>query len=82
LELIDEKYRTRLDESIADARILLIREKKWTIDNEELKTEEFARGWREKTKMALVENEQRRRRQMKAEMQEQGRKQREDEAGE
>ena len=61
-ELMDEKHRTRLDEAIADARMLLIRENKWTVDSEELKTEQFARDWRERTKMVLIENEHRRRR--------------------
>lgn len=75
-ELMDEKHRERLDEAIADARMLLIRENKWTVDNEELKTEEFAKKWREKTKEVLIENEHRRRRQVKAQMQEEGREQR------
>jgi len=72
-ELMDEKHRLTLDEAISDARMLLIREHKYTIDSEELKTEEFAREWREKTKFVLIENEQRRRRQVKAQMQEEGR---------
>jgi len=74
-ELMDEKHRERLDEAIADARMLLIRENKWTIDSEELKTEQFARDWREKTKLVLIDNEHRRRRQVKAQMQEEGREQ-------
>ncbi|KAF8855368.1 DnaJ domain-containing protein, partial [Acephala macrosclerotiorum] len=74
-ELMDEKHRERLDEAIADARMLLIRENKWTVDSPELKTEEFAKNWREKTKMVLIDNEHRRRRQMKAQMQEEGREQ-------
>ena len=72
---MDEKHRERLDEAIADARMLLIRENKWTVDSEELKTEQFARDWREKTKMVLIDNEHRRRRQVKAQMQEEGREQ-------
>jgi len=74
-ELMDEKHRERLDEAIADARMLLIRENKWTVDSEELRTEKFAKDWREKTKMVLIDNEHRRRRQMKAQMQEEGREQ-------
>ncbi|KAE8447659.1 hypothetical protein EG329_010465 [Mollisiaceae sp. DMI_Dod_QoI] len=74
-ELMDEKHRERLDEAIADARMLLIRENKWTVDSPELKTEKFAKDWREKTKMVLIDNEHRRRRQMKAQMQEEGREQ-------
>ncbi|CEJ85056.1 Putative DnaJ domain-containing protein [[Torrubiella] hemipterigena] len=75
-ELMDEKHRERLDEAIADARMLLIRENKWTVDSEELKTDDFAKKWREKTKDVLIDNEHRRRRQMKAQMQEEGREQR------
>ncbi|KAH7328327.1 hypothetical protein B0I35DRAFT_417175 [Stachybotrys elegans] len=75
-ELMDEKHRARLDESIADARMLLIRDHKWTVDSEELKTDAFAKMWREKTKEVLIEDEHRRRRQMKAQMQQEGREQR------
>jgi DnaJ family protein C protein 8 len=78
-ELTDEKHRTALDEAIADARMLLIRENKWTVDSPELKTEDFERKWAEKTKFVLIENEQRRRRQIKAQMQEEGRQQRREE---
>jgi DnaJ family protein C protein 8 len=55
--------------------MLLIRERKWTVDNEELGTEEFRRDWREKTREVLVDNELRRRRQVKAQMREEGRQQ-------
>ncbi|KAI2465690.1 DnaJ-domain-containing protein [Annulohypoxylon bovei var. microspora] len=75
-ELMDEKHRERLDEAIADARMLLIRENKWTVDSPELKTEDFARDWRAKTREVLVDNELRRKRQVKAQMQEEGREQR------
>lgn len=75
-ELMDEKHRERLDEAIADARMLLIRENKWTVDSEELKTPEFAKAWRDKTRVVLVDNEHRRRKQAKAQMQEEGREQR------
>jgi len=74
-ELMDEKHRERLDEAIADARMLLIRDNKWTVDSPELKTEKFGKDWREKTKMVLIDNEHRRRRQVKAQMQEEGREQ-------
>lgn len=73
---MDEKARTRLDEAIADARMLLIREKKWTVDNPELTSEEFAVEWREKTKFVLIESELRRRKQVKAQMAEEGREKR------
>ncbi|KAF3072561.1 hypothetical protein V8C43DRAFT_298940 [Trichoderma afarasin] len=75
-ELMDEKHRERLDEAIADARMLLIRENKWTVDSPELKTDEFAKKWRDKTREVLIDNEHRRRRQMKAQLQEEGREQR------
>ncbi|KAJ9613393.1 DnaJ sub C member 8 [Cladophialophora chaetospira] len=71
--LLDEKQRQHLDECIADARQLLIRQHKYTVDSEELKTEEFRVEWRKKTVEVLVEAEARRRRQMKAKMQEEGR---------
>lgn len=74
-ELMDEKHRERLDESIADARMLLIRENKWTVDSPELKTDEFRKKWRLKTREVLIDDEHRRRRQMKAQMQEEGREQ-------
>ncbi|KAF5872384.1 uncharacterized protein Bfra_005743 [Botrytis fragariae] len=76
-ELMDEKHRERLDEAIADARMLVMREKGLNRDSAEVKepSEEFRREWREKTKFVLIENEQRRRRQVKAQMQEEGREQ-------
>jgi DnaJ family protein C protein 8 len=72
---MDEKHRERLDEAIADARMLLIRDNKLTVDSPELKMEKFAKDWREKTMMVLIDNEHRRRRQVKAQMQEEGREQ-------
>ncbi|KAG6039105.1 hypothetical protein E4U41_003245 [Claviceps citrina] len=79
-ELMDEKHRARLDEAIADARMLLIRQNKWTVDSPELKTPAFAKTWREKAKEVLIDNEHRRRRQLKAQMQEEGREQRRQDA--
>lgn len=77
---MDEKARTYLDECISDARRLLIREHKYTVDSPELKTEEFKKEWRQKTVTVLLEEEARRRRQIKARMQEEGReRQKEDE---
>ncbi|KAI6785450.1 uncharacterized protein J7T54_007092 [Emericellopsis cladophorae] len=75
-ELQDEKHRERLDEAIADARMLLIRENKWTVDSEELKTDQFLKDWRNKAREVLIDSEHRRRRQMKAQLQEEGREQR------
>ena len=78
--MLDEPQRTHLDECIADARTLLIRQHKYTLDSPELKTDEFKKEWRTKTVEVLVEAEARRRRQLKAQMQEEGReKKKEDE---
>ena len=71
--LMDEKERGVLDEAIADARMLLMREKKLTQDDEEVKSAEFAKEWREKTKVVLIDNELRKRKQAKAQMREEGR---------
>ena len=68
---MDEKARARLDECIADARMLLMRERKLTVDSEEIKN-----AWRKKTIEVLIDNEHRRRKQLKAQMQEEGREQR------
>lgn len=78
--LLDEKERAKLDESIADARMLLMRERKLTIDSEEVKDpdDEFKKAWRKWTQKVLVDDELRRRRQMKAQMQEEGRQQKKD----
>ena len=75
LVLLDEKQREHLDECIVDARQLLIRQHKYTVDSEELKTDEFKKEWRKKTIEVLVDAEARRRRQLKAQMQEEGREQ-------
>jgi DnaJ homolog subfamily C member 8 len=77
--LLDEKQRTYLDECIADARRLLIREHKYTLDSPELHTEEFKVEWRKKAVHVLLEEEARRRRQAKARMQEEGREKRKEE---
>lgn len=77
--LLDEKQREYLDECISDARRLLIREHKYTLDSPELKTEEFKVEWRKKTVQVLLEEEARRRRQLKARLQEEGREQRKEE---
>lgn len=77
-ELMDTAARTRLDEAIADARMLLIRERKLTVDSAEVKAPDaaFAAAWRKKTVEVLVDNEHRRRKQMRAQLQEEGRAQR------
>jgi len=80
--LLDETKRGRLDEAIADARMLLIRDKKLTTDSEEVKDpdEVFMKEWKDKVKFVLADNESRRLRQVKAQMQEEGREQRRVEA--
>jgi DnaJ homolog subfamily C member 8 len=78
--LLDEKERKHLDECITDARELLIRQHKYTHDSEELKTESFKVEWRKKTVEVIVDAEARRRRQMKAKMQEEGREQAKEDA--
>ncbi|TKX19717.1 DnaJ domain-containing protein 13 [Elsinoe australis] len=79
-QLMDEKQREKLDESIADARMLLIRERKLTVDSEEVKDpdDEFIQAWRAKTVQVLMDDERRRQRQMKAQMQEEGRAKRQE----
>ncbi|MCJ1362591.1 hypothetical protein MMC16_001696 [Acarospora aff. strigata] len=77
-ELMDTTLRTRLDECIADARMLLLRERKLTVDSAEVKDPslEFRQAWRKKTVEVLVDSEHRRRKQMRAQLQEEGRAQR------
>jgi DnaJ homolog subfamily C member 8 len=79
--LSDEKQREQLDESIADARRLLIRDRKLDVnkDSEELQSDDFKKEWRVKTIEVLMDNEKSRQRRMKAQMQEEGRQQRKDE---
>lgn len=78
--LLDPSSRTHLDECIADARTLLLRERKLTVDAAEAKLlyeeGEMKEAWRRKTVEVLVEGEQRRRKQVKAQMQEEGREMR------
>lgn len=80
MTLLDSSARTHLDECIADARTLLLRERKLTIDSPETarlhEEGEMKEAWRRKTVEVLVEAEQRRRKQAKAQMQEEGREMR------
>ncbi|ANB15327.1 Chaperone protein dnaJ [Sugiyamaella lignohabitans] len=71
--LQDDKAREVLDQAFTDARKLLIMEKKWTYDDERLKSDEFYEEWRQKTKDVLIENELRKRRLQKLKMEEEGR---------
>jgi DnaJ family protein C protein 8 len=79
VELSDEKHRERLDSAIADARMLLIRERKWTVDHPDLQGDEFKKAWRVKAKEVLIDDELRRRKQLKAQMQDEGRQQKKEE---
>ena len=74
---MDEKQRQHLDECISDARMLLMREHKYTVDSPEMRdmNSELKAEWRKLTVRVLVESEARRRRQLKAQMQEEGREQ-------
>lgn len=76
---MDEKERAELDEHIADARMLLMRERKLTADDEETRGEEFAKAWRDKTTWVIMDNEKRKRRQMEAALREEGRQQKKEE---
>ncbi|EME40908.1 hypothetical protein DOTSEDRAFT_74458 [Dothistroma septosporum NZE10] len=80
--LLDEKQRPILDEAIADARMLLIRERKLTTDSEEVKDPDvdFMKAWKDKVKFVLADNEIRRQRQLKAQMREEGRQQQKEDA--
>ncbi|KAK0356109.1 DnaJ sub C member 8 [Friedmanniomyces endolithicus] len=80
--LLDEKKRAILDEAIADARMLMMRDLKLTVDSEEVKDPDtvFMGKWKEKVKWVLADNEARRQRQVKAQMQEEGRERRKEEA--
>ena len=75
--LLDTAQRQHLDESIADARTLLLRERKLTVDSPDaqlLNEEgEMKDAWRRKTVEVLVEAEARRRKQLRAKLQEEGR---------
>lgn len=77
--LLDDKLRAELDENIADARMLLMRDKKLTADDEETRGPEFAKEWQEKTIWVIRDNEMRKQRQMKAQMREEGRAQKKEE---
>lgn len=78
--LLDTSQRQHLDESIADARTLLLRERKLTTDSPEARLlneeGEMKEAWRRKTVEVLVEAEARRRKQMRAKLQEEGREMR------
>ncbi|KAF2164761.1 hypothetical protein M409DRAFT_24666 [Zasmidium cellare ATCC 36951] len=79
--LLDEKKRPILDEAIADARMLLIRERKLTTDSDEVKDPDvdFMKAWKDKVKFVLADNEARKQRQLKAQMREEGRQQQKEE---
>lgn len=71
--LQNEPKRLALDQAFTDARRILIRDRKWTIHDERLKSDDFLSDWRDMTRQVLVETELRRRRIIKANMEEEGR---------
>lgn len=75
-ELQDDKRRELLDQAFTDARRLLIRDKKWSYDDDRLKSTEFLAEWRDKTKEVLIENEIRKRQVQKMMMEQEGRQKR------
>jgi len=74
--LMDEKLRLELDEAIADARMLVMRERKIDKDSEEVKSEDFAKDWKKKTVFVIMEAETRKQKMLKAQMREEGRAER------
>ena len=74
--LMDEKLRLELDEAIADARMLVMRERKIDKDSEEVKSEDFANDWKKKTVFVIMEAETRKQKMLKAQMREEGRAER------
>lgn len=78
--LQDDKSRAALDSAFTDARRILIRERRWTIHDERLKSDAFLLDWREKTKEVLVEMELRKRRLQTIQMEQEGREKKRQEA--
>ena len=73
---MDDKLRAELDEAIADARMLVMRERKLDKDSEEVKSEDFAEAWKKKTVFVIMENETRKQKLIKAQLREEGRAER------
>jgi DnaJ family protein C protein 8 len=71
--LQDDKKRELLDQAFTDARRMLIHEKKWTYDDQRLRSDEFLQEWRIKTKEVLIESELRKRKLQRIQMEEEGR---------
>lgn len=80
--LQDEKQRAVLDEAIADARMLVMRDLGLGKEDERVKDPDtvFMGKWKDKVKWVLADMEARRQRQMKAQMQDEGRKMKQEEA--
>ncbi|AOA62649.1 hypothetical protein PP7435_CHR2-1153 [Komagataella phaffii CBS 7435] len=70
--LVDDSIREQLDSSYAEARRLLIRERKWNIDDARLNSSSFLVDWREKIKELLLEEELLKRLEKKRKMEEEG----------
>lgn len=77
-QLLDEKEREKLDEAIAIARRLTMRDLNLDQDDERVKDpdEEFRVAWKRNIFKVTIEEEERRKRKLKAQMQEEGRQQR------
>lgn len=77
--LSDDKLRAELEEHIADARMLVMRERKLKAEDAETRGADFARAWREKTTWVIMDEERRKARQREGQMREEGRAQRKEE---
>ena len=76
-ELMDDKKRDSLDNLIAAARDAVIHEKKLDRNSDYVKTDEFWLHVREKTKRFLIEDELRRRKAKRLQMEQEGRERQE-----
>lgn len=71
-ELSNEESRIRLDNKFTDARRMLILERKWSLDDERLKGEEFLLDWRDRVKELLIEDEVVKKLTLKQQMEQEG----------
>lgn len=77
-QLLDETEREKLDEAIAVARRLTMRDLNLEQDDERVKQpdDEFKAAWKRNIFKVTIDEEERRKRRLKAQMQEEGRQQR------
>ncbi len=71
-DLTDDACRKRLDDIFTDARRILIREKKWSINDDRLQSAAFLQEWRRKAKELLIEEEFVKRMELKQKLQKEG----------